>query len=115
LKRHTYETASYERTEIKKITLSGCVAFVLHLRSRALVSSVRLPIFVTLDFPTSQRVQRLAQAALTLARRIFTGGAKKKPKELGGDDAIVRFVASPPDTIGHIDSTKTNKSGKFAK
>jgi ABC-type phosphate transport system substrate-binding protein len=48
------------------------------------------------------------------ARQIFTGGAKP-PKELGGDDEVMKFVASTPGGIGYVDSAKANKTVKIVK
>ena len=45
------------------------------------------------------------------ARQIFTGGAKP-PRELGGDDEVLKFVASTPGAIGYVDAGKANASVK---
>ena len=55
-----------------------------------------------------------SQLKAVWARQIFTGGAKP-PKELGGDDEILKFVASTPGAIAYIDSSKLNKTVKALK
>lgn len=66
------------------------------------------------DFGNKVLKKNPGQLKTLWARQIFTGGAKP-PKELGGDDEIVKFVASTPGGIGYVDSSKANKSVKIVK
>lgn len=66
------------------------------------------------DFGNKVLKKNPAQLKALWARQIFTGGAKP-PKELDGDDAVVKFVASTPGAIGYVDASKANSTVKVVK
>jgi ABC-type phosphate transport system substrate-binding protein len=66
------------------------------------------------DFGNKVLEKNPGQLKALWARQIFTGGAKP-PKELGGDDEVMKFVASTPGGIGYVDSAKANKTVKIVK
>lgn len=39
------------------------------------------------------------------AKQVFTGGSRP-PKELDGDDAVLKFVATTPGAIGYVEGAK---------
>jgi ABC-type phosphate transport system substrate-binding protein len=48
------------------------------------------------------------------AKQVFTGGSKP-PKELDGDEAVMKFVASTPGAIGYVETTKLIAGVKAVK
>lgn len=66
------------------------------------------------DFGNKVLKKNPAQLKALWARQIFTGGAKP-PKELDGDDAVLKFVASTPGAIGYVDAGKANSTVKVVK
>lgn len=66
------------------------------------------------DFGNKVLKKNQSQLKALWARQIFTGGAKP-PKELGGDDEVLKFVASTPGAIGYVEAGKANSSVKVVK
>ncbi|MDT8999538.1 phosphate ABC transporter substrate-binding protein [Paucibacter sp. APW11] len=66
------------------------------------------------DFNGKVLKKTSSQLKALWARQIFTGGAKP-PKEVDGDDAVLKFVASTPGAIGYIESGKVNATVKAVK
>ncbi|MDT8999534.1 phosphate ABC transporter substrate-binding protein [Paucibacter sp. APW11] len=66
------------------------------------------------DFGNKVLKKNPSQLKALWARQIFTGGAKP-PKELDGEDAVLKFVASTPGAIGYVDAGKVNGTVKAVK
>lgn len=66
------------------------------------------------DFGNKVLKKNQAQLKALWARQIFTGGAKP-PKELSGDDEVLKFVAATPGAIGYVEAGKANSSVKVVK
>lgn len=66
------------------------------------------------DFNAKVLKKSTAQLKALWARQIFTGGAKP-PKEVEGDEAVVKFVASTPGAIGYVDAGKAGSGVKVIK
>ncbi|MCV2362130.1 phosphate ABC transporter substrate-binding protein [Paucibacter sp. DJ1R-11] len=66
------------------------------------------------DFGNKVLKKNPSQLKALWARQIFTGGAKP-PREMGGDDEVLKFVASTPGAIGYVDAGKANSSVKVVK
>ena len=66
------------------------------------------------EFTTQYLKKTAPQLRAYWAKQVFTGTGRP-PKELEGDEAVMKFVAATPGAIGYVDSAKLGPGVKPAK
>ncbi len=69
---------------------------------------------VAQEFATKVLKKNASQLRAYWAKQVFTGGGKA-PKELDGDDAVIKFVAANPAAIGYVEGGKLGPGVKAVR